>query len=164
MGETSGAWNDFFVAEVGATAALAGLIIVAISINLQRILAYQQLPGRALEALTILVGALLVCGLALIPAQPVRALGWEMLAIEAAVLVTAIVLQVKAYRADTRQPTRWWLVRLLLMIAIIAPIVVGGAMLASGHGVGLYWVAAGVLFTIAASVMNTWVLLVEILR
>jgi hypothetical protein len=39
-------WSDFFVAEVGAAAALGGLINVAISINLQRILKNRHvLPG-----------------------------------------------------------------------------------------------------------------------
>ena len=40
-------WTDFFVAQVGATAALEGLVIVAVSINLKQILAYAHLPGRA---------------------------------------------------------------------------------------------------------------------
>lgn len=40
-------WKNFFIAEVGATAVLAGLAIVAISINLSRILAFPELPGRA---------------------------------------------------------------------------------------------------------------------
>ena len=38
-------WANFFVAEVGASAALSGLVVVAISINLSRILFFPQLPG-----------------------------------------------------------------------------------------------------------------------
>jgi hypothetical protein len=57
-GETAAAWASFFVAEVGAAAALNGLVIVAISINIQRILSFPQLPGRAAEMLIMLVGAL----------------------------------------------------------------------------------------------------------
>lgn len=40
----------------------------------------------------------------------------------------------------------------------------GGALLWAGAEAGLYWIAAGVLMTLVAGVMNTWVLLVEILR
>jgi len=38
-------WANFFVAEVGASAALAGLVVVATSINLSRILLFPQLPA-----------------------------------------------------------------------------------------------------------------------
>ena len=55
MAEAGTGWSDFFVAQVGATAALAGLVVVAISINLQRILSFPQLPGRAAEMLILLV-------------------------------------------------------------------------------------------------------------
>jgi hypothetical protein len=44
---------NFFAEEVGASAALTGLLVVAISINLARILSIAQLPGRAAEGLII---------------------------------------------------------------------------------------------------------------
>ena len=44
------AWATFFSAEVNASAALTGLIIVALSINLTRIPAFAQLSVRADEA------------------------------------------------------------------------------------------------------------------
>jgi hypothetical protein len=71
-------WKDFFVIAAGASATLVGLVIVAISVNLQRILEQPQLPSR------------------------------------------------------------------------------GGA--------GPYWIAWGMITTFVLSVINTWILLVEILR
>jgi hypothetical protein len=44
-------WPYFFQAQVGASAALVGLIFVSISISLSRILAVAHLPARAMEAL-----------------------------------------------------------------------------------------------------------------
>jgi modulator of FtsH protease len=38
---------DFCVAVLGAAAALTGLVFLAVSINLRRILDYPHLPGRA---------------------------------------------------------------------------------------------------------------------
>ena len=75
----------------------------------------------------------------------------------------------KAPRAGVRHaPARcgalsWWLWRLLLALCAGVPILVGGFYLIAGTG-GLYWVATGVLVTLAATVWNGWVLLVEILR
>jgi hypothetical protein len=43
-------------------------------------------------------------------------------------------------------------------------VLIGGCVLISGTSGGLYWLAAGVLVTFAATVWNAWVLLVEILR
>jgi hypothetical protein len=40
-------WSDFGVGVTGAAAALAGLVFVAVSINLSEILKYRNLPGRA---------------------------------------------------------------------------------------------------------------------
>jgi modulator of FtsH protease len=164
MDETALHWANFFVAQVGAAAALAGLIIVAISINLQRILAYPHLPGRAFEALMLLVAAMLICGIALIPGQTPTLFGLEILLIEFFVLLTSIVQQVKATRTNVRQQTSWVVVRALVLISSSVPIVIGGIILASGHVAGLYWVAPGVLIAIAASILNSWVLLIEILR
>ena len=56
------AWHDFFIGTIGAAAALTGLLFVAISINLEQILKYPQLPGRAAGTLGILVSALIVSG------------------------------------------------------------------------------------------------------
>jgi hypothetical protein len=41
------AWFEFGVGIIGAAAALAGLLFVAMSINIERILALPKLPSRA---------------------------------------------------------------------------------------------------------------------
>jgi hypothetical protein len=48
--------GGIFVAETGAAAALTGLVIVAISINIGTILKYPHLPARAVESVTLLTG------------------------------------------------------------------------------------------------------------
>lgn len=163
MGVVGEHWRDFFIAEVGATAALAGLVIVAISINLQQILAVAHLPGRAGEALSLLFGALVVCSLALIPDQDARLLGGEILAVEFIVLANACISQVRSIGIKP-QRLSWFISRAVAVLLTCVPIVIGGVLLASGNVVGFYWIAPGVLAAIVASAINTWVLLIEILR
>ena len=43
-------WSEFAVAAAGATAALAGLVIVGISVNIKEILAFPGLTARAAAA------------------------------------------------------------------------------------------------------------------
>ena len=86
-------WADFFVAEVGASAALAGFVIVAISINLSRIVAYPWLPGRAAETLVAPTGVLIVSSYMLVPHQPPEQLAIELLATGAAMWLMPSLIQ-----------------------------------------------------------------------
>lgn len=72
-------WESLFVAEAGASAALAGLLFVALSINLERILKGIGLPGRAGEAIVLLLTVLVVSTFGLVPGQSPRVLGAEVL-------------------------------------------------------------------------------------
>ena len=164
MDEIATAWTNFFVAEVGAAAALSGLIIVAISINLQRILSFPQLPGRAAEMLILLVGALTACSLALMPGQPLKVLGAEILGAGLLMTGAPLVIQARQLPVMKTQPLTWWIWRGLIGVCAGLPVLIGGGVLISGASTGLYWLAAGVLVTFAATVWNAWILLVEILR
>jgi modulator of FtsH protease len=74
-------WESFYVAQVGASAAAAGLVFVGVSINLNKILKYPSLPGRALEALVVLMLVLVASSLTLVPGQSNVAIGAELLVV-----------------------------------------------------------------------------------
>ena len=72
-------WSDFSVAVVGSAAALTGLLFVAVSINIEQILAIGPLAGRALSTMILFVVPLVVGILILVPGQSVTALGLELI-------------------------------------------------------------------------------------
>ena len=72
-------WSDFSVAVVGASAALTGLLFVAVSINIEQILAIGALAGRALSTMILFVVPLMVGIFVLIPGQSPTAVGLELI-------------------------------------------------------------------------------------
>ncbi len=156
-------WTDFFVATAGASAALAGLLFVAVSINLDRILGEAGLPDRALETLLLLLSVVLVSIAGLIPGQSSGALGTELLFVS--LTVALVVVRLPAIGSASFAPPRSWVwSRWSLRVAGTLPFVIGGASVLLETGGGLYGIAAGVVFAIFGAVANAWVLLVEILR
>ena len=156
-------WTELFVATAGASAALAGLVFVAVSINVDRILKLPGIPERALETVLLLLAVLLLSIVGLIPSQSNEALGIEVLALA---LVSSGVIGRLERRSlpETPQPPSQVLLRIFLIVAATLPMIVGGASLVAESGGGLYWIVAGMVFATAGAVANAWVLMVEILR
>jgi len=157
-------WANFFLGELGAAAALVGLLFVAISINLERILSYAWLPGRAAETLVLLVNVLVAATFGLLPDQAARTLGWEVLVGSGAVWLGVLVSQVRARRHYRGQPASWFAVRVLITQVGTLPFVVGGVSLVAGRGGGCYRLVAATIAAVLAALENSWVLLVEIVR
>jgi hypothetical protein len=160
-----GEWANFFAAELGAAAALAGLVIVAISINVTRILATPLLPGRAAETLVTPTGVLLGASCALVPHQPGWLFGGEVLLTGIAMWIVPTLIQIRAIRAGgIGAGMRVVVPRILLAQFSSLPFIAGGVLLYLGVPGALYWMVPGIVASLIATVINAWVLLIEILR
>jgi hypothetical protein len=158
------AWVEFGVAVAGAAAVLTGLVFVAVSINLERVLAVPGVPDRAGESVLMFLAVLIYSLFLLVPGQSTTAFGVELLVtglIFAAVLVLVAAL---GFRKPTRQPLSWKITRVVAALGSSVPAVIAGVSLIAEAGGGIYWLFAAILLAFLAGIGNSWVLLVEVVR
>jgi hypothetical protein len=158
------AWSDFSVAVVGASAALTGLLFVAVSINIEQILTVGTLAGRALGTMILFVVPLVVGILVLVPAQIPTALGLELIATGVLTGVALLRINRPANRGELEPRSGWLLLRLGPSVTIPVLLALAGAGVIARVGGGLYWVAAAIVESFVAGLATVWVLLVEIRR
>jgi cation transport ATPase len=160
-----GDWSNFCLGELGAAAALAGLLFVSVSVNQARILQLGGLADRGLEALVMLFLVIVVASLPLIPNQPARLLGAEIFVLGTVTLSVAVRLQVIYLRGvEPQYRPRSMRMVTLNRVALAMVCLAGAVLLWRGDGVGMYFLPAGILLTFLAAGANAWVLLIEINR
>jgi modulator of FtsH protease len=158
-------WHDLFVAMAGASAALAGLLFVAVSINVERIIQFRGLPERGAETLALLLAVLVVSIAGLTPGQSHVALGIELVLIAAALLAMLVALPIAHELPEgAKRPPAWRASRLVIRFTGSGLLAIGAFAELIAFGGGLYWIAAGFVFLTLGAVANAWVLLIEILR
>ena len=153
-------WHDLFVMLGGASAALAGLVFVGLSIH-ARAVAVDPLYRRRARNLTAGILYLTVASiLVLMPGQSVRALGVEL--IVGGLAIGALFAEV---------PARFWAqldtemrIRMTLATGACAASVYGGVSLAARSGGGLYVIAWSAIVGLAMNVFGAWSLLLGLAR
>lgn len=158
-------WFDFIIAAAGASAALAGLVIVAISVNIARIISFPHLPARAAATIATLILILVVSMTALIP-QAIALFGIETLVFGFCCWLLQLwaARQMLIVRRERNRPWYESIRGITLGQIQVLPFIIGGGLLAAANADGLYWISVGVIAIFIFSIYNAWVLLVEILR
>lgn len=164
-----GDWESFALAQVGASAALLGLVFVGISINLRDIVGSGSLVHRAGEAVILLGSVLAVATVVLIPGQRRDVLSTELIVLACVLFAVIVFLQ----RDATTQPSddgrpgpppASLAMRRAFGLGAAVLIAVAGITLAAKAGGGLYWLPPAILAAYAGSLTDAWSLLIEILR
>jgi hypothetical protein len=157
-------WTDFNVAIVGASAALAGLVIVAASVNIAQIVqAGLSLTARLLAAVLTFALALSVAALGLVPNVE---LAWYGAVVLAAALVTAF-FEVRAGQliySNHHPENRFKFLRAMTGFLPVAAYLIGAGLLLIGTTSGLYFFAAGAILAVVSGLVVSWIALVEVLR
>ncbi|GAA3214150.1 hypothetical protein [Microbacterium terregens] len=157
------AWAEFNVAMVGATAALAGLVIVAASVNIVEIIKARALTARLAAGIAALVLAIVASALGLIPTITPLWFGVVLL-IAALGAGTFQVLAAREIFADRDPAARARLTKSVLGFTPIVAYLASAIAVMAGHPSGLLLAAAGCILAIVAAIVVSWVVLVEVLR
>jgi hypothetical protein len=157
-------WQTLYALQAGAAATLTGLVFVAVSINLSKIVAFVGLPGRAAESIFQFLQVFFICTATLIPRQPFPSLGREILAIALFSWIMQLAWQIRYARLRSGHPKLWLMIRIAQTQLASVPFFVAGFYLLTGSAIGLYWLVPGFAFSFLAGVANAWVLLVEVVR
>jgi hypothetical protein len=157
-------WSNFMVAGAGAAAALAGLLFVAISINLQRIVDLPGVAGRAGETIITLGATLAVTLAALMPHLSDARLGVVIGVIMIPAWAAPIAIQITSLRHRAFYRHSHEAIRAALHQLATLPGVIASLALYTLHPTGMTWLALGVIASMLVAIGNAWIFLVEIVR
>jgi hypothetical protein len=148
--------------------------VVAISINIAKILESDALPLRAAHSLTIITSSFLIASIGLIPLDDVfvhkamavvAMLGWLASSVLTSIYARKVGMKAATGPEDPDQRKRHIYDRVFIVSTQAATIsqLVGGIRIFTGHD-GLLAIALGMLATFLVVILTSWVLLVEVLR
>lgn len=154
-------WQDFFVTVGGGSAALTGLVFVAMSLNLDSITRDATHRYRAIGTLAGFAAAFVICALALMGGQNGLAIGLEWFGVAA----VAGVVYVRGYVLAVRgggSPAGLRIGRLIVGTACYATQMAGALVLALGYAAGLYIASAAMVVYFPFMISGAWLLIVGV--
>lgn len=163
-------WDNFFVAMAGAAVAFAGLVLVSISINLERIIQQPGLVNRSAGPLIVLFALFIASGTILVPDQRTSFYGYELLilgtvfGIVVGKLLHGLRGQARDAEAKGLSPGNSFWFRSGLCLATAGLILAAGLWLALGHENGVYFLVPAMIAGFLFAFIEAWVLLIEIDR
>ncbi|MGI8825228.1 MAG: hypothetical protein ACR2JC_06240 [Chloroflexota bacterium] len=157
----AGDWQGFYSAVLAASAALEGLLFVALSVNVRQIMCHPAHAARAREVLGQLLSLLILAVLVLVPGQDRRVVGAELIAWGLVLIGASIRNQGRTVSRLPVEQRLAWIGRDMIFNIGTLLIPVAGITLIVGRLGGLYWLVPTVLIYLFWSLMNAWILVVQ---
>jgi hypothetical protein len=152
-------WNNFFVLVGTGSAALTGLVFVALTINLRGIAQDATHRYRAINMLSGFTAVFVVSALALMGHQTYRTLGIEWLCVASLAAAINTNGYVQGFRlAGSRYALS--LARIVGGSACYLGQIIGSLMLLLGFGTGIYVAAIAMIVNFYFLVSGSWLLIV----
>ena len=153
-------WNNFFVVVGSGSAALTGLVFVAITINLRGVAQDATHRYRAINMLNGFSSAFIISALALMGQQTYRTLGIEWLIVSLLAMAINTNGYVQAFRL--RGSSRYALspFRIVGGSACYLGQVIGSLTLFLGSGSGIYIAAIALVANFYFLISGSWLLIV----
>ena len=154
-------WNNFFIMVGGGAAALAGLVFIAMSINLPIITRDATHKNRAIATMTGFTAIFLICALALIGKQNYQWIGVEWLVVTLVPTITYIRVYVQATKIG-RSSVGLSVGRFIMGTTCYVAQIVGCVLLIAGHVAGLYVASVAMVLSFAFFISAAWLLITGI--
>jgi modulator of FtsH protease len=159
------AWEAFYVMAGGATAVLTGLVFVAVTLHVTPIIGNVLHRDRAWSSVAILASQLIIAMAVLVPAQPLRLLGVEILVIAAFWVMRTVRVTRDLSSAMRRldRPSGKWQVEWPAWIAWVVALTGSGVALVAENGdVGFPLLALAMVGMFSFAIWSAWVLVSEV--
>ena len=154
-------WSNFFLMVGGGAAALAGLVFIAMSINLPIITRDATHKNRAVATMTGFTAVFMICAFALIGNQNYRWIGVEWLAVSLVPTVTYVRVYIRARKVG-RSSVGLSIGRFIAGTACYVAQIIGSVLLMSGYVAGLYVASVGMVLSFAFFISRAWLLITGI--
>jgi hypothetical protein len=151
-------WHDFFLMVGGGAAALAGLVFVALSINVRNVLSDSTHRSRAVGSLVGFTAVFMICALALMGDQDTTTIGIEWFVVSVANGAIYVGGYIQALRTGNSAAGLSW-ARLVPGTTCHIVQVIGSAALFFGEIWGLYAAAIGMVAFFGFLVSGAWLLM-----
>jgi hypothetical protein len=145
----------------GGAAALAGLVFIAMSINLSIITQDATHKNRAIATLTGFTAVFMICGFALIGNQNYRSIGVEWLVVALVPTITYIRVYIRATKMG-RSSVGLSIGRFIAGTTCYVAQIIGSILLIFGCISGLYVASIAMVLSFAFFISGAWLLIIGV--